>query len=94
MEFNLRNLLIMTEDFNIRDSLWDPSYNFHSSISDDLFMIADSFDLNLSVPIDQIPTRYSDNTNDLNSVIDLMFLWCNSSEINSHKINSHTVHPD
>jgi len=88
-EFNLRNLLIMTGDFNIRDSLWDPSYNFYSSISDDLFMIADSFDLNLSVPIDQIPTRYSDNANDLNSVIDLMFLWCNSSEINSY-----TVHPD
>jgi len=45
--------------------------------------------LNLSVPIDQISTRYSDNANDSNSVIDLMFLWCNSSEINSH-----TIHPD
>jgi len=89
MEFNLRNLLIMIGDFNIRDSLWDPSYNFHSLISDDLFMIVDSFDLNLSVPIDQIPTRYSDDTNNSNSVIDLMFLQCNSLEINSH-----TIHPD
>ena len=88
-EFNLRNLLIMTGDFNICDSLWDPSYNFHSLISNDLFMIVDSFDLNLSVPINQIPTRYLDNTNDLNSVINLMFLWCNSSEINSY-----TIHPD
>ena len=52
-------------------------------------MIADSFNLNLLVPIDQISTRYSDNANDSNSVIDLMFLWCNSSEINSH-----TIHPD
>ena len=89
MEFNLRNLLIMIGNFNIHDSLWDPSYNFHSLINNDLFMIADSFDLNLSVPIDQIPTRYSDNANNLNSVIDLMFLWCNSSEINSH-----TIYPD
>ena len=58
-------------------------------ISNDLFMIVNSFDLNLSVPINQIPTRYSDNANDLNSVINLMFLWCNSSEINSY-----TIHPD
>ena len=85
-EFNLRNLLIMTGDFNICNSLWDPSYNFHSLISNDLFMIADSFNLNLSVSIDQISTRYSDNANDSNSVIDLMFLWYNSSEINSHTI--------
>ena len=89
MEFNLRNLLIMIGDFNIRDSLWDPFYNFHSLISDDLFMIVDSFDLDLSVPIDQIPTRYSDDANNSNSVIDLMFLQCNSLEINSH-----TIHPD
>ena len=88
-EFNLRNLLIMTGDFNIRNSLWDPSYNFHSLISNDLFMIVDSFDLNLSVPINQISTRYSDNANDSNSVIDLMFLWCNFSEINSY-----TIYPD
>ena len=88
-EFNLRNLLIMTGDFNIRNSLWDPSYNFHSLISNDLFMIVDSFDLNLSVHINQISTRYSDNANDSNSVIDLMFLWCNFSEINSY-----TIYPD
>ena len=89
MELNIRNLLIMTGDFNIRNSLWDPSYNFHSSISNDLFVIADSSNLFLSFPIDQIPTRYADNANNLNSVLDLMFLWCDSKEINSH-----IIHPD
>ena len=58
MELNIRNLLIMTGDFNIRDSLWDPLYSFHSSISDDLFAIADSFNLFLSFPTEQVPTRY------------------------------------
>ena len=73
-ELNIRNLLIMTGDFNIHDSLWDPSYSFHSSISDDLFAIADSFNLFLSFPTEQVPTRFSDNANNSNSVLDLMFL--------------------
>ena len=89
MDFQLRNLIIMTGDFNIHDSLWDLSYNFHSSISDDLFAIADSFNLFFSFPMDQVSTRYSDNTNDSNSVLDLMFLRCDSEEINSH-----IIHPD
>ena len=57
-KFNFRNLLIMTGDFNIWDSLWDSSYNHHSSISDNLIAIADSFDLSLSVSTDCVPTRY------------------------------------
>jgi len=44
------NLLIMTGDFNIHDSLWNLSFSHYSSISDDLIIITDSFDLELSIP--------------------------------------------
>ena len=46
-EVNIDNVILMTGDFNIRDRLWDPSFPFHFSISDDLFIIVDSFDLTL-----------------------------------------------
>jgi len=46
-EVNIQNLLIMAGDFNIRDSLWDSSFSHHSSISNDLIIIADSFHLSL-----------------------------------------------
>ena len=59
---NIDNILLMTSDFNIRDSLWDSSFPFHSSISDDLITIADSFNLALSTPINPCLTRYSDTT--------------------------------
>ena len=76
----------MTSDFNIRDSLWDPSFPFHCSISDDLFTIADSFDLSLSSPTNPGPTRFSDMAGELNSVINLMFLRNGSSELDHHHI--------
>ena len=64
----------MTNDFNIRDSLWDPSFPFYSSISNDLIMIADSFDLVLSSLTNPCPTKYSNMAGESNSVIDLIFL--------------------
>jgi len=85
-EVNINNILLMTDDFNIRDSLWDSSFPFHSSISDDLIIIADSFNLTLSTPINSCPTRYSDTTGEANSVIDLIFLCYRSSELNHHSI--------
>ena len=76
----------MMGDFNIRDSLWNPSFPFHSSISDDLIMIVDSFDLSLSSPTNPGPTRFSDTTGESNSVIDLMFLCHGSDELDNHSI--------
>ena len=80
-EVNINQVLLMMGDFNVRDNLWDPLFPHHSSISDDLMMIADSFDLALSSPINPGPTRFSDTVGESNSVIDLMFLRCSSSEL-------------
>ena len=78
----------MTGDFNIRDSLWDLSFPFHSSISDNLLMISDSFNLALSSPTNPGPTRFLDTAGESDSVIDLMFLRCSSSELDHHTILS------
>jgi len=87
-EVNIDNVLIMTGDFNIRDSLWDPTFSHHSTISDDLFIIADSFNLTLSSTTNPCPTRYSDVPGEVNSVLDLMFLRSGSPELDSHHISS------
>ena len=87
-EVNIKNVLLITGDFNIRDSLWDSAFPFHSSVSDDLIIIADSFNLSLSTLTNPCPTRYSDMARELNSVIDLMFLHCGSYELDCHSIHS------
>jgi len=46
----------------------------------------DSFDLRLSISNIQVLTWYTDNFNDSNSVINLIFLWADSLEINNHSI--------
>ena len=80
-EANIDNIIIITGDFNIRDSLWDLSFPFYFSISDDLIIIADSFNLALSTPTNPCPTRFSDTAGESNSVIDLMFLHYGSLEL-------------
>jgi len=85
-EVNIDNVVLMTGDFNIRDSLWDHSFPFHSSTSDNLIIIADSFGLALSLLTNPSPTRYSDTAGESNSVIDLMFLHNGSSELDHHTI--------
>ena len=68
-EVDIPNVIIMTGDFNIRDSIWDPNYLFHSYNSDLLFDIANSFSLNISNSIENIPTvvatTHHSRTNDL-----------------------------
>ena len=73
-EVNIDNVLIITGDFNIRDHLWDPTFPHHSTVSDNLFIIADSFNLSLSTTTNPCPTRYSNVSREVNSVLDLMFL--------------------
>ena len=85
-EANIDNVVLMTGDFNIRDSLWNLSFPFHLSISNDLIIIADSFNLILSSPTNPCPTRYSDTVEESNSIIDLMFLYYGSSELDHHSI--------
>ena len=41
----------------------------------------------MSIPANQVPTRYLDNVNDSNSVIDLMFLWNRLNKLNNHSIH-------
>ena len=86
-EINIYNLLIMTGNFNIRDSLWDPSFPYHLSISNDLIIIADSFNLELSLLTNPILTRYSDTEDKSNLVINLMLLWSRSIELNNYSIH-------
>lgn len=76
----------MTGDFNIRDSVWDLNYPYHSIHRDMLFDIVDSFQLELSQSTEYFPTRYSNNDWDSNSVLDLAFLHPMLSEFNSHHI--------
>jgi len=79
----------MTEDFNIRDNFWDPMYPYHSTHSDLFIDITDSLSLGLSYPTNSVPTRYSDNDQSLNSVINLMFLRYSFKELDNH-----TIHPE
>jgi len=87
-EVNISNILIMTGDFNIRDSLWDLNFPYHSIHRDTLFDIVDSFQLELSHSTVFFLTRYSNNDWNSNSVLDLVFLQLLSSEFNNHHIYS------
>ena len=63
---NLNNVTIIIDNFNIHDNNWDPVYPHHSLHTDTLHEISDSLDLEMFTPINPIPTRYADNTQDSN----------------------------
>jgi len=86
-ESNIHNIIIMTDNFNIRDSIWDFNFPFHSSHSNSLFDVADSFSLDISKPLKNFPTRFSDNDHNANLVLDLVFLCPSSPEFNHHRIH-------
>jgi len=73
-EFNISNILIWTGDFNIRNSNWDLFYSHYSVYADTIREVADSLDLDMSIPTQPISTRYTDNKGNIDTVIDLMFL--------------------
>ena len=91
-EVNIYNVWVINGDFNIRDWDWDYSYPFHLAHNNLLFNIADAFDLSFSYSTDSIFTRYMDNNNNSNSIINLIFLKPNSLELNSHTILSELWH--
>ena len=86
IEVNICNILIMMENFNIRDSDWSSFYSHYPSYSNTLIKAANSFDLKLFSSVNQVLIWYTDNSNSSNSVINLVFIWPDSIEINNHFI--------
>ena len=84
---NISNILIIIGDFNIRDNIWDLNFLYHSIYSDFLTDITNSMNLCMLEPTNQAPTRYSDNQNNSNLVIDLMFLRQDLSELSNYMIH-------
>ena len=62
----------------------------HSNL---LVDITDAFNLSLSYSNNSVPTRYLDNGNNLNSVIDLMFLRPNTLEFDNHTLFPESQYP-
>jgi len=78
---NIKNTVIITGDFSIRDSNWDPNFHNYSIYTKELTTIADSLGLKLSPLSNPGLTRFTDNLQDSNLVLDLIFLFpSNSSE--------------
>ena len=88
-EVNISNVLIITENFSIKNSFEDYNFLYYSIYRDILFDITDFFSFELSKPFESFPTRYSDNHQDSDSFLDFVFLYQNSSEYNNH-----CIHPD
>jgi len=80
---NIENIVAIMDNFNIRDCDWNPSFFHYSIYTENLTLIANSLDLELSSPYNLGPTRYTDNPRDTNSVLDLVFLSFNTVDLPS-----------
>ena len=60
-EVNISSILIITGDFNIRDSIWDPDFPHYQLYSNILFEVVDFLYLELFKPTEHFLIRYSDN---------------------------------
>ena len=89
---NIPNLLYMGGDFNIRDTEWDPSVSLHPAAGQSLRDLADSYSLVCSLPALSVPTHYSDISSHANSVIDLIFLGINCTQV-THYIEPNLRQP-
>jgi len=58
---DISNVLIMIENFNIRDNIWDFNFLYYSIYSDLLMNIADAINLELSKYNNQVSTKYLNN---------------------------------
>jgi len=86
---NIDNVLIMTGNFNLRDSSWNSLFSNHSIHSELLMDIANSLNLSIYSPTFQVSIKYANNQNNLNSIINLMFL-----QFTSDKFDNHVIHPE
>ena len=87
-EVEISNILILTDDFNIKDHFWDLNFLYHSHHRETLFKIADLLQLEISKPYEFFTTRYSDDSQISNSVLDLVFLCPGYTKFNNHHIYS------
>jgi len=90
---NMDNTIILTGDFNIRDSNWNPNFRHHSSYTDDLITITDSLSLEMSLPLNPSPTRFVNNPYNTNSVIDLVFLPPGNTSFGRHMLHPEICKP-
>jgi len=87
-EVEIGNVLILTGDFNIRDHFWDLNFLYHSHHRETFFEITDLLQLEISEPYEFFHTRYSNDPQISNLVLDLVFLCPGYPKFNNHYIHS------
>jgi len=87
-EVDLNNVIIISGNFNIRNSDWNPLFPYHLIHANYLLEIANLLNLERLLSINLVSTRYIDNPNNFDSIIDFIFLRGHSKEFNTHLILS------